>query len=98
ENLLDRYLFCTSQLNPFYQQPKVMTIEDQEIKKYQNTAKWKEKFRNEESLVTTFKKAKKSLALMTIVLNSVSNFFEKMKNIITWEDPIRTTLFIVFVM
>jgi hypothetical protein len=93
---LQKYFFDDSHLNHFYQKPCVVTADDQDIKKSMNTAKWKEKFRNEESLVTTFKKAKKSLATMTIVLNSVSSFFEKLKNIVSWEDPTRTTCFIVF--
>ena len=71
---------------------------DTEIKKYMNTEKWREKLKSEDSYVTQFKKAKKSLALMIIVLNSVSSFFEKFKNIMTWEDPTRTAFFLGFSM
>lgn len=95
---LEEWFFGDSHLNPYYQNPCVTTAGDQDIKKSMNTSKWKEKFRNEESLVTTFKKAKKSLATMTIVLNSVSSFFEKFKNILSWEDPTRTACFIAFLM
>lgn len=35
---------------------------------------------------------------MIIVLNSVASFFEKAKNIIVWEDPIRTAFFLTFSM
>jgi Plant phosphoribosyltransferase C-terminal. len=98
EPFLEEYFFNESHLNPYYQKPCVTTAEDQDIKKFMNTSKWKEKFRNEESLVTTFKKAKKSLATMTIVLNSVSSFFEKVKNIVCWEDPTRTLCFMGFLM
>ena len=63
-----------------------------------NTEKWREKLKSEDSYVTQFKKAKKSLALMIIILNSVASFFEKAKNIIVWEDPIRTAFFLTFSM
>jgi hypothetical protein len=76
----------------------VATVADQEILKLQNTSKWKEKFRDGESIVTTFKKAKKSLATMTIILNSISNLCEKFKNILYWEDPVRTIMFLAFMM
>lgn len=35
---------------------------------------------------------------MTLILHKWSNFFEKVKNLITWQDPIRTTMFLAFLM
>ena len=92
---LDFWFFETSHLNSHYQFPQVQTMTELETKKMMQTEKWKYKLVDPDSLVTVFRKAKNSLVSLTILLAKVTGFFEKIKNIITWQDPLRTKIFIL---
>ena len=92
----DDWFFQQSHLNPHYHFPRVQTVDELETRKMMQTEKWKYKLVDPDSLVTVIRKAKSSLVLLTIVLAKVTGFFEKLKNIVTWHDPMRTKVFILF--
>jgi len=73
----------------------VKTYRDLEIKKLMNTERWKYKLVDPESLVSLFKKFKHFLVEMTSFLTKTTGFLEKIKNIVTWQDPTRTLMFIL---
>lgn len=93
---LDQHFFQPQHLNPLYTQPRIQTVRDMDIKKLMNTEKWRYKLVDPDSLVTVFKKARKSIIAVTITLTKITGFIEKCKNIIMWQDSTRTFVFIVF--
>ena len=89
------FFFQEKHLNPHYIFPRVKTYRDLEIKKLMNTERWKYKLVDPESLVSLFKKFKHFLVEMTSFLTKTTGFLEKIKNIVTWQDPTRTLMFIL---
>ena len=81
-------------LNPYYKPPQIQTAFEVDLLETFNTEKWKYKLVDDESLVTTLKKAKKSVVMLTIVLTKISGFFEKLKNIVMWQDHRRSLIFV----
>ncbi len=93
--VLNKIFFRKEFQNPFFSVPLVITAEDIQIKKDLNTEKWKYKIEDEDNLVTLLLLIKRILAGLTIMLTKTAGFFEKVKNLITWREPLRTSLFIV---
>jgi len=91
-----RFFFLENDINSYYKTPKVIPQVDLTLKKNMQTAHWKSKLLAESSLMTRLKWAKKSLVILIILLMKASAFFEKLKNIIVWDDPDRTALFLIF--
>jgi len=83
-------------INTQFKKSKVIPQIDLTLKKSMRTEHWKHKLLAESSLMTRLKWAKKSLVILIILLMKVSAFFEKLKNIIIWDDPDRTALFLIF--
>lgn len=82
--------------NPYYSVPMVKTLEDIATQKDLNTEKWKFKLVDEDNLVTQLLVIKRILTGISIGLTKAAGFCEKLKNIILWKEPARTSLFIFF--
>jgi len=67
-----------------------------EVEKNLETSRLIKKAETGDGLMKQYKTFKKSMALLDIALTTVSNFFEKWKNLIMWTDPQRTFYFIIF--
>ena len=96
KSLMDQYFFDDKYLNSFYRHPQIKTQFELELIETFNTEKWRHKLKDDESIVSQLKKAKKSIVILTIVLTKISGFCEKMKNIMIWQDPRRTLIFFAF--
>lgn len=96
KSFVNRHLFEESSLNPYYKKPQVQTLSELDLLETFNIDKWKYKLRDDESLVSQIKKAKKSVVILTVVLTKLSGFFEKMKNLVLWQDHRRSMLFSIF--
>lgn len=94
--VLVRLFFMETDINTQFKKSKVIPQIDLTRKKNMQTSHWKYKLIAESSLMTRLKWAKKSLVILIILLMKVSAFFEKLKNIIVWDDPDRTALFLIF--
>jgi len=70
-------------------------MRDVEIKKLMNTEKWKYKLVDPESLMSILKRFKAALVDLTVLLTRIMGLVEKFKNIVTWQDPIRTEIYIL---
>jgi len=93
-NYMITLFFQEKHLNPHFVHPRVKTYRDLEIKKLMNTERWKYKLVDPESLVSLLKKFKHLLVEVTVLLTKGTGFFEKIKNLVTWQDPMRTLIFI----
>ncbi len=89
--------FQEKHLHLSYVQPRVKTYKDLEIKKFMNTERWKYKLVDPESLVSILKKFKHLIIQMTILNTTALGVVEKLKNIVTWQDPLRTVIFLSIV-
>ena len=94
-NLASKIFFGENRLNPHFIHPRVQTMRDVEIKKFMNTEKWKYRLVDPESLMSIYKRFKAALVGITVVLTRIMGIIEKFKNIITWQDPIRTEIYIL---
>jgi len=92
---LDMVFFGEGHLNPFYRDPEIKTLSDLEMEETFNTERWKYKLTDDESIYSVMKRAKKSVVWLTIFFTKVSGFFEKMKNIIMWQDHRRSMIFLI---
>jgi len=92
---MDLYLFSEQHLNPNYHHPMVQTLEEGIDKQDMDTEKWKYKLVDDDPILYQLQLAKKSIIVFTVILHRVTGFFEKLKNIILWHDPIKTLLFLV---
>jgi len=94
-NVTDKIFFGENRLNPHYIHPRVQSMRDVEIKKLMNTEKWKYRLVDPESLMSILKRFKAALVDITVLLTRIMGIIEKFKNIVTWQDPIRTEIYIV---
>ena len=93
----DSLFFQDKDLNPNYLHPLVFSITATENKKILDPKKFQNMDSNEnKGIYETYKTFKKSMAFLDITLTAISNFFEKWKNLITWEDKRRSLYFILF--
>lgn len=88
-----RHFFNEESLNPNYKKPKIQTLSDLDLIETFNIEKWRYKLRDDESLVSQIRKAKKSVVILTVILTKISGFCEKLKNLILWQDQRRSLLF-----
>ena len=94
--ILTEIFFREDLRNPYYSVPAVKTLEDIATQKDLNTEKWKFKIVDEDNLVTQLLVIKRILTGISIGLTKAAGFCEKLKNIILWKEPARTSLFICF--
>jgi len=92
--VLTTLFFNEDHLNPFFREPQIQTLSDLEMAETFNTERWKYKLTDDESIYSVMKRAKKSVVWLTIFFHKVSGFFEKMKNIIMWQDSRRSMIFL----
>ena len=95
-SFLNTYFFSDEHLNSDYHHPMVQTLEELLDKKEMQTEKWKYKLVDDDPILYQLKVAKQSVMVFASVLLKVTGFFEKLKNIIMWHDPLRTLWFIGF--
>ena len=94
KSLLVKAFFLERDINKEYKPPLVITLEELTMEKNMLTAHWKFKLKDQDSLMTRLKRAKKSVVVLVIFLTKVAALCEKIKNLIIWDDPYRTTVFI----
>jgi len=92
--LFVKCFFKDSDLNPNYLKPRIKIKEDVQTQKDLNTEKWKYKIVDEDNLVTQLIIIKNVLAWIAIALTKFAGFCEKLKNLIMWVEPLRTSVFI----
>lgn len=93
KSFMVRHFFNEDSLNPNYQKPKIQTLSDLDLIETFNIERWRYKLRDDESLVSQIKKAKKSIVILTIIMTKISGFCEKLKNLVIWQDQRRSLLF-----
>jgi len=86
--------FKDSDLNSHYLKPRIKIKEDVQTQKDLNTEKWKYKIVDEDNLVTQLIIIKNVLAWIAIALTKFAGFCEKLKNLVMWVEPLRTSVFI----
>jgi len=91
---LDLYFFSEQHLNPHYHHPLVQTLEEGSDKQDMDTEKWKYKLVDDDPILYQLQLAKNIIIVFTVILHKVTGFFEKLKNIILWHDPIKTLWFL----
>jgi len=92
--IIERVFFQEQDQNIYYTEPLITTSEEVQTNKDLNTEKWKYKIPDEDNLVTLILLIKRILAWLTITMTKIAGFCEKLKNIIIWKEPLRTSIFI----
>ena len=93
----DSLFFKDKDFNPNYRNPLVFTITEAENRKILDPKKFQNMDANEQKgIYQAYKTFKKSMAFLDITLTAISNFFEKSKNLIIWEDKRRSLYFMLF--
>lgn len=82
-------------LNPEYVEPIFETISQLDDRKFKDMERLGMKLKDNESILTKFRAMKKSIAKVQIIITTICNFMEKMKNLLFWKDPQRTTYFLI---
>ena len=95
DNFLYKHIVGFDNLNKEYVFPTIETITQQESRKFKDIERLRLKMKDKESILTKYRAMKKSIAKVQIIITSICNFLEKIKNLLLWKDPQRTTYFLV---
>eukprot|EP01017_Pseudomicrothorax_dubius_P007482 TRINITY_DN12332_c0_g1_i4.p1 TRINITY_DN12332_c0_g1~~TRINITY_DN12332_c0_g1_i4.p1 ORF type:complete len:565 (+),score=97.08 TRINITY_DN12332_c0_g1_i4:60-1697(+) len=94
---LETHLFNESNMTTKYRRPEVIkTMFDMDYVKFTDVYRFKKKIGDPDSLYTFYKKMKKVLIHLVIGIQQGINLLEKFKNLLTWYDPYRTVIFMIF--
>ena len=88
------YFFKVTDLNSHFSSPCVKTKEDIQTLKDLDTEKWRYKIVDEDNLVKQLIWIKNVLAWLAIAMTKFAGFCEKVKNLIMWVEPLRSSIFL----
>ena len=90
-------MFGLDIINPEFVEPVFETISQLDNRKFKDIERLRMKLKDKESILTKYRAMKKSIAKVQLIITTICNFLEKMKNLLLWKDPQRTTYFLILI-
>lgn len=97
DNFLYKYLVGFDNQNIDFVEPKIQTVSQVESKKFKDIERLCDKLKDKDSILTKYRAMKKSIAKVQIIITTICDFLEKIKNLLLWKDPQRTTYFVILI-
>ena len=95
DNFLYRHIMALEYRNPDYVPATLKTISQQESLKFKHLDRLGMKLKDKESILAKYRAMKKSIAKVQIIICTICNFLEKVKNLLIWKDHQRTAYFLI---
>jgi len=97
DNFLYKHLVGFDNLNPEFVTPTIETTSQFEYRKFKDLERLGVKLKDKESIFAKYRAMKKSIAKVQIIICTICNFLEKIKNLLMWKDPQRTAYFLILI-